>query len=137
MLIVDASVAVKFVFHEPGSEEASALLAEGHDLVAPDWLLPEVASALWNKVKHSELLEVHAEHSLAAIPEFFGRLFASVDLIAEAFRLSFRLRHPVYDCIYLALAVREQAPLVTADKKFHRAVERYGLDGGRLLEWPA
>ncbi len=27
------------------------------------------------------------------------------------------LRHPVYDCFYLALAEAEEAPLVTADRR--------------------
>jgi predicted nucleic acid-binding protein len=32
-----------------------------------------------------------------------------------------RLGHPVYDCVYLALAEREHAPFVTAD---HRLLRR-------------
>lgn len=134
MLVVDASVAVKFVFREAGSSEARLLLESDEPLVAPDWIMLEVASALWNKVKHSELLEIHAERSLLSLPEFFVRLYSAVDLVREAFSLSFRFRHPLYDCIYLALALREQAPIVTADKKFHRIMSRSMLVDARLLD---
>ena len=41
--------------------------------------------------------------------------------MAMALALAADLRHPVYDCLYLALALRERTCVVTADKSFHRA----------------
>ena len=32
------------------------------------------------------------------------------------------LGHPVYDCLYIALAARDAAPLITADKALQRRV---------------
>ena len=43
-------------------------------------------------------------------------------LAASAARLAVNLDHPAYDCSYLALAVHEQYPVVTADARFHRKV---------------
>jgi predicted nucleic acid-binding protein len=126
-LVVDASVAVKFLVREPGNDEARRLLMIPDPLIAPDWILAEAASAFWNKVKRSELLAIHAERHLSDLPRFFETLFASADLVTEAFQLSIRLRHPVYDCLYLALAVREDCRLVTADTEFAAAVARAGL----------
>lgn len=137
ILVVDASVAVKFVTEEAGSDQAYEIVAGPDPLIAPDWLLVEVASAMWNKVKHSKLLETHAEDSFDNLPRFFAQLFPAKELLKEAFQLSFRLHHPVYDCLYLALAQQEQAVLVTADKAFMRAIERTKLGAhARLLEWP-
>jgi predicted nucleic acid-binding protein len=39
------------------------------------------------------------------------------DLPAAA-RLALELAHPIYDCLYLALAKRQNVPLVTADLAF-------------------
>jgi predicted nucleic acid-binding protein len=39
-------------------------------------------------------------------------------LAARAAALARKLDHPVYDCLYLALAEAEGAPLVTADRRF-------------------
>lgn len=134
-LVVDASVAVKFVVREIGSEAAQQLLSIPEPLIAPDWLLAEAASAMWKKVKRSELLFVHAERNLDLLPSFFERLHPSGSLVAEAFRWSVNLRHPVYDCVYLALALREECSVVTADEKFHDALVRGGLeDQARLLQ---
>jgi predicted nucleic acid-binding protein len=126
-LVVDASVAVKFLVQEPGTEEARRLLAIPDALIAPDWILVEAANTFWKKVKRSELLIVHAERHLAALPEFFDTLYPASELIGDALSLSFRLRHAVYDCVYLALALREGCRLVTADDGFSAAIVRAGL----------
>lgn len=136
MLVVDASVAVKFVTQEPGSDAAYAIVVGPEPLIAPEWLLVEAASAMWKKVKRSKLLRIHAERHLEDMPLFFARLFPAAPLLEHAFRLSFELRHPVYDCLYLALAIREGARLVTADHEFHQAVVRDGrFTGADLLIW--
>ena len=41
-------------------------------------------------------------------------------LVPRAMDLARRLDHPVYDCVYLALAEREHAALVTADQRLLR-----------------
>ena len=134
--VIDASVAVKFLAHEAGSDQALAYVDAQDALIAPDLVVVEVANALWKKVKDSELLEVHAERALDDLPEFFDPLSPTIELMSDAFRLSFRLRHAVYDCVYLALAIRRGATLVTADRKFFNAARRGRLDGHlRLLEW--
>lgn len=136
-LVVDASVAVKWVVREAGNEAARALFDRPDPLIAPDWLLVEAASTFWKKVKASELLEIHAERHLEELPEYFARLYPSHALAMDAMKLSFRMKHPTYDCLYLALAQRESVSLVTADRKFWNAAKRAGLDGQvELLTWP-
>ncbi len=127
MLVVDASVALKFVTQEPGSDAAGALLASPDPLIAPDWVLAECASALAKKVLTSRLPQAQAEASFAALPEFFSRLHSTVELLGSSLDLSFRLGHAVYDCLYLALALREEAMLITADMTFGKAARRGGF----------
>lgn len=128
MLVIDASVAFKLLVAEGGSAEALAYLDSDDTLIAPDLILIEIASALWKRVRQSELHEVHAERALAALPEFFARIDAAVDFIPQAFRLSMQLRHPVYDCIYLAQAMAVNGVVVTADAALVKAAARGGLD---------
>ena len=45
-------------------------------------------------------------------------------LLAEALALACHLDHPVYDCLYLALARREAAVLVTADQRLQQLAAR-------------
>jgi len=135
-LVVDASVAMKWLVREPGNEAARALFDEPDPLIAPDWLLIDAASTLWKKVQRSELLGIHAARHLTDLPEFFSRLYPSAPLADEALEQGFRLHHSVYDCLYLALARREAATLVTADEKFFRRLDAAGLSGDvRLLRY--
>ena len=49
-VVVDASVALKWVIEEDGSEAAGALLLE-EPLAAPDLLIVECANVLWAKAR--------------------------------------------------------------------------------------
>jgi predicted nucleic acid-binding protein len=44
------------------------------------------------------------------------------DLLAAA-NLAIALAHPVHDCLYLAMAIRENTYVVTADSRFYAVVE--------------
>jgi len=52
---------------------------------------------------------------------------AAATLLRPAVRLAADLGHPVYDCIYLALAASHSAILATADDRLRRGAERVGV----------
>ena len=136
MLVIDASVAVKFVTEEPGSDAAYEIVVGPDSLIAPDWVIAECANAIGKKVLGNQLSRAGAEASFAELPRFFARLFQSDRLLDAGFQLALDIDHAFYDCLYLALAIREGAPLVTADEGLVKAARRAGLDGHvRLLEW--
>ncbi len=136
MLVIDASVAVKFVAGEPGQDEAFARISEEPALVSPDWVLIEVGHALWRKVREREINRLMAEESLAALPGLFQTLIESSKVIGLAQSLSFDLDHWLYDCLYLAVAIDGHAPLLTADRKFWNAAKRAGYGSNiELLTW--
>ena len=83
-----------------------------------DGALLEVDNVMWKKVR---LKQVSREQALAAVGTmrfFFKQLLPSEPYFRRAFELALELDHPVYDCVYLALAERETLPLVTADSRF-------------------
>lgn len=130
-MIIDASVAVKWFAPEDGHDHARALLTGDDPLFAPDLLAAEFANALWLKVGRGELDERNAVRAIAAVasrgePE----LRPSAPLMPRAFELARRLNHPVYDCVYLALAEELDRPLVTADE---RLVEAAGTQTGQAV----
>jgi predicted nucleic acid-binding protein len=49
-------------------------------------------------------------------------------LLPRAMGLARRLGHPVYDCVYLALAEREDARFVTADQRLLRRASARHVD---------
>ena len=121
-IVVDASVALKWVLDEPGAHAADALLDE--ELIAPALWLIEAANALWRRARKREITGDEARERLGEL--FNAPLTTTMiedDLLA-ATELANSLDHPVYDCLYLALAVREGTHVVTADARFAAAVDR-------------
>lgn len=114
-LVVDASVAIKWVVQEPGSEFAVQVL--DHELSAPDLLISECANILWKKQRHGELAPAVAEAVVTALTLTGVVLVGSLKFLPAIHRLSVRLDRPAYDCTYLALAVEQQCALVTADRR--------------------
>ena len=123
MFVADASVAVKWFVKQDRWEEARALAKPPQEVIAPELVLAEIASALWKYVRVNQLLKDTAEAMLMQAPRAFARIVPLEELLPAAFDLSLSIPHPVYDCFYLALARREGAPLVTADKRLAAAAQ--------------
>jgi predicted nucleic acid-binding protein len=124
-IVIDASVAVKWVLTEPRTEAALALRDE--QLLAPVLWLAEAASALW---RHVQLGELTAEQALARLSELQEAPIASLAIepyISAALELAARGNHPVYDCVYLAVAIHHDITVVTDDRRFAAAAARLGL----------
>ena len=66
-LVVDASVAVKWLVAEEDSSAADRLLAGGDDLHAPRLMASEVANALWRKARMGEIERGRAGIMMAAV----------------------------------------------------------------------
>ncbi|HEY2708979.1 MAG TPA: type II toxin-antitoxin system VapC family toxin [Caulobacteraceae bacterium] len=115
-LVVDASVALKWVLAEEGSAAAEALLDE--TLIAPALWLVEAANALWRRNLKGELTARESEERLLALMDAPVRTLPVEDDLSAALRLASELRHPVYDCLYLAAALRHDTRVVTADVRF-------------------
>jgi predicted nucleic acid-binding protein len=118
--VVDASIAIKWVIPEVLSEEADRLRGGDDDFLAPDLLLVEVASALWRKTTAKEISQREADAAFDLVSQSGIDLRPTGPLLARAMDVARRLDHPVYDCVYLALAERERAVLVTADQRLFR-----------------
>ena len=54
-------------------------------------------------------------------------------LAASSARLARDLGHPVYDCFYLALAIHENYPVVTADTRFYNKVRKHPYLSDRVV----
>ena len=123
-IVVDASAVVRIIEGaEPAAPFQEALLQA--DLVlAPELMLTEVANALWRLQRAGQLEVDGLQRRLSRAVELVDVIEPDRHLQAEALALACHLDHPVYDCLYLALARREAALLVTADKRLQQLAAR-------------
>ena len=137
-LVIDASVAIKWVVDEPGTPEALSLRC--HRLFAPDLLVAECANVLWKKVRRNELTAAEALVAARLLQRADIELAPMRALLEPATSLAIALDHPAYDCAYLALAEHLSCDLVTADHRLAAKVlppghssKVYALDARDLL----
>lgn len=115
--IVDASVALKWYVHEDETADALGLIEYVDRLIAPSLIVAEVCSAVWKRFRRGDTTAAQTDLVAATIRQQFDRLVA-LDLLApSAMAIARVLGHSIYDCFYLALAEREGADLVTADRR--------------------
>jgi len=119
-VVIDASVVVKWILDEEGQDAAIALRAQS--LVAPSLWLIEAANVLWRRARLGHITSLEAEDFLAQLSTAPITTVPSDRDLPHALNLANELRHPIYDCLYLATALRENAHVVTADKRFVSAL---------------
>jgi predicted nucleic acid-binding protein len=129
--VLDASVAVRWLVPERGSEQAAELLGGPQSWIAPRLMLTEVAAALRRKVVAGELRVELAIQALDTLVQAVGdgtvRLADDEEVVSSALMLALTLEHRVPDCLYLAVAEREGAGLVTADRRLDELARARGI----------
>jgi predicted nucleic acid-binding protein len=132
-LVVDASVVIKWHVTEIHSDAALRLLADDAPaLHVPDLMFPEVGNILWKKVRRGDLTATQAReiaHLVAIAPL---AVHSPAPLLEAALEIALQAGRSVYDSLYVALAVRLDCRLVTADEKLYNALKDGPL-GGQIL----
>lgn len=121
--VVDASVAIKWFVPEIHAEAARRLLREGITLLAPDLIWAEVANALRRKWRERELPAEAVEGILNDFRRYPLRICSGESLYDVAWPAVQGSGRTFYDSLYLALAMSNGCPLVTADLRFHDAIQ--------------
>lgn len=121
-IVVDASVVIKWFVPEIHAEQAVRWLSSGHPLLAPDLLFAEVGNILWKKTIREGLSEADARRVRRALGKLPLLTISTRELSEAALDLALALRCSVYDALYVALAIAEDALLVTADRKLYNVI---------------
>ena len=133
ILVIDASVAAKWVLPEHGTDLAVALRNGTDELIAPTLIIAEIGNAVWKRALRNELSVEEAITAVEIAAGLMTRLIPLESFAIRATEIAIELRHPIYDCFYLALAERERAPIVSADDKLLGAAKKMkGVEGRRL-----
>ncbi|MDF1536713.1 MAG: type II toxin-antitoxin system VapC family toxin [bacterium] len=120
-LVIDASVAIKWLVEEEGTAEALTVLDKAR-LSAPDLLIAECANILWKKVQREELSEDEALIGARILEQADLEILPTRHLLSSATSLAVLLDHPAYDCVYLELALERGWRFATADERFLRKI---------------
>lgn len=132
VVVVDASVAVKW-FVSPASEPLSAealrlygrYLHKEVEFIIPDIFWAEIGSAFWKAVRLGRFQKSSADEAIIALMKCSLPTLPTVALLESAFQIATTYQRSVYDCLYVALAEKSLAELITADERLANALAAY------------
>lgn len=138
MIVVDASVAVKWFIREAQSDAAERLLGSDEVRIAPDHVLAEVGQVLLRRLRAGIVSEEQCREAMEALTRLL-HLVPARDIAAPAFAIASAASCSMYDALYVALAERWDATLVTADLRLAAqiAAARLGIAVSVLGTTPA
>ena len=128
MIVLDCSAGLEIAQNTPTGQGFRGLFDTDEEVVAPDLYRVEAANAAW-KYAHAGVLGQDAARELLedslALPD---RFVSQGDMMAEAFALAVKTDHSVYDMVYLVVARRNAATVVTCDRKLEEVCLSEGVD---------
>ena len=128
ILVVDASVVVKWFFRGPESEEHAehALLvlhsvrAGSVDILQPPHWLAEVAAVI------ARLEPGLADEAIDVLDAMELPVVGEAAIYKRAASLAAALGQHVFDALYHAVALEHEAELISADRRYYRAAKHLG-----------
>lgn len=128
--VTDASVAIKWLIWEEGTERAHKLLDQIEFFYVPNLFLMEIDAVITKRVRKKEMTGVEALIKREQFRKFPFEQISYKEIEELAFELSIGFPITLYDAAYLATAIDHQAKLYTAD---HRLAN--GLSGTPFSEY--
>ncbi|HEX6898023.1 MAG TPA: type II toxin-antitoxin system VapC family toxin [Bryobacteraceae bacterium] len=111
--------------HEPLTVHADALLrgyTEGRvSLVVPDLFFAEFGNVLWKAEQSGRCDARVIDTAIAKMLAHEFRSFKTSPLLGAALQIVRAYRQPVYDSIYIALAVETNSEMISSDQKLVNA----------------
>lgn len=123
-IVIDASASVGIVLGVTDTGIFTPLLEEANLVVAPDLYVAEVANAIWKYRKADLVSMARCQQALEQAVSLPDRFDSSATLYIEAFALACRHQHPIYDALYLVLARRNNASILTLDRRLAALAEQ-------------
>jgi predicted nucleic acid-binding protein len=122
VFVVDASVVIKWFVPEIHSDAARRLLTLPHEYFAPDLVFAEAANTIWKKIRRGELSLEEGPRLVADIGRVAVESVSCRALAEDAHALANAIGQTVYDALYVALALRLDTRLLTADARLAAAL---------------
>lgn len=128
MIVLDCSAAVHMARRTPEGNALRSLILEHEKVISTQLYIIELASTFGKYVKQSMVSDTVALAYMVEASNLVDELIPIEENYIEAFHESMRVKHSAYDMLYLTLARRNAATLVTLDTRLMKLCEELGID---------
>jgi len=129
-IVIDASALVAYLLHEEGSESIGRYLVEGVDSIG--LVFKETTSAILTAERIGRISRDQAEVCMEALRTVIGHNVRTVEdqevLLRESYEFARKHGFAIYDTLYVVLAKKLGAKLLTKDAKQAQLAKREGVD---------
>jgi predicted nucleic acid-binding protein len=130
-VVLDANCAIEIALNKKEGQRLKALLDKSDQVLAPDLLVPEFVNVLWKYHQINQLSLELCDEALRVLLNLVEIFVPSTQLYRRAFALSRAQKtRATYEMFYLALALRENAVLLTLDGTLKKEARRAGVRVG-------
>ena len=132
IVVIDASAAIEIALGNEYAMAFSKILADSDLVMAPDTFSAEITNVFWKYAQFATLPVPKCEAGIDDCNDLVDDFVSTKSLCREAFLESIRKKHSSYDIFYLAVARRNNALLLTRDKKLLKLAEEMGV---KTFQW--
>ena len=127
ILVLDTCAAIEVTLGRCQWHSLGDWIAKADWVVAPDLFISETANVFWKYHQFSHLPLATCEKKLDQTISLIDDIIDSREFYREAFAMSCSVNHPVYDSVYLVVARRLNAYLLTIDNQLKNIAEKKSI----------
>lgn len=124
--VLDTSAAFEIALKGDVYQKYKEMIENADKVIAPSLFQAETANVIWKYVKGGYIDEENAKVTMALIFQFVDTYLDTAENSIESLHEAIRFNHSVYDMLYLTLARRNGAVLLTCDQK----LKNLAIDNG-------
>ena len=128
IIVLDASAGIEIALGRLKSKDFEAYLVGASKVITSDLYKAETANVIWKYVKANLLEKEKSIQIYQYCKEIIDEYVDISENVEEAINESIRLKHPTYDLLYLSLARRNGAVLISLDKKLNEIAKKNGIE---------
>jgi len=117
IIVLDASAAIEIALNKDDSHRFREFLLQSELVLAPDTFPSEITNAFWKYGLYADLPLQKCEKGIDYCIDLVDDYVNTKNFCREVFSESIKSEHPAYDLFYLILARRNNAYMITKDKK--------------------
>jgi predicted nucleic acid-binding protein len=128
IIVLDASAGIEIGLGRDNSQRYKELIEQASKVITSDLYKAEITNVLWKYVKAKLLTKDVALQRLQYCLNLVDEYIDITENNQESLIESIRIDHSVYDMLYMTIARRNGALLITQDKKLKEVAKEQGID---------
>ena len=128
IVVLDASAGIEIGLGRDNSQKYKELIEQASKVITSDLYKAEVTNVLWKYVKAKLFTKDVALQRLQYCLNLVDEYIDITDNNQESLIESIRIDHSVYDVLYLTIARRNGAILLTQDKRLKDVAKEQGIE---------